>query len=216
MGDALDIAQTHGQHGLSTVQGLNLAFFIDAQDQGVVGWIQVQADDVPYLLDKKGIGGELKTTAAMGLQGKRLKQTVHGGAGNPADLGGLSDAPMRAGRGFAGEGAPEQSGNLFVLNAAPPTRPQLVIESGQAVLDKPLSPLAHGGISPAQATGDLGVALPLSRPEHQFGTRYQSMGQGAGSGQAAQLRLFVRGKSEGRLGASRDHARSLSQTRYLC
>jgi hypothetical protein len=26
MGDALDIAQAHGQHGLGTVQGLNLAY----------------------------------------------------------------------------------------------------------------------------------------------------------------------------------------------
>ncbi len=152
----------------------------------------------------------------MGLQGERLKQAVHGGAGNPADLGGLSDAPMRAGRGFAGEGAPEQSGNLLVRNAARPTRTQLVIESGQAVLDKPLSPLAHRRISPAQATGDLSVAMSLSRPQHQFGTCHQSVGQRAGSRQVAQLRLFIRGKSEGGLGASRDHIRSLSQASYLC
>jgi len=164
----------------------------------------------------KGIGGELKTAAAMGLQRESLKQAMHGGSGIPAGLGSLPNAPVRAGSGLMGERALEQGSNLLVPDAARPTRTQLVIESSQAVLDKTLSPLARGGISPAQATGDLGVALSLNRLEHQFGTRHQSVGQGAGSGQALELRLFARGESKGGLGASSDHARSLSQIRYLC
>jgi hypothetical protein len=81
-------------------------------------------------------------------------------------------------------------------------------ESSQAMLDKALPPLAHGGVSPAQAAGDLGVALALHRPEHQFGPRHQSVGQSAGSGQTAQLGWFVGGKTQGGLGASDDQARS--------
>jgi hypothetical protein len=149
MGDALDITQAHGQHGLGTVQGLNLAFFIDTQHQGVVGWVQVEADNVPYFLHEEGIGGELKTAAAMGLQRESLKQAMHGGAGNAAGLGRLPDAPMRNSRRLAAKCALEQSSNLLVLDAARPPRTQLVIESSQAVLDKTLPPLAHGGISPA-------------------------------------------------------------------
>ena len=43
VGDALDIAQSHGQHGLGAVQGLNLALLIDAQHQGMIGRVQIQA-----------------------------------------------------------------------------------------------------------------------------------------------------------------------------
>jgi len=91
---------------------------------------------------------------------------MHGGAGDAAGLGGLPDAPMRAGGRLAGEGALEQGGNLLIVDAAGPTGTQFVIESGQAVLHEALSPLADGGISPAQAKGNLGIALPLCLPQH--------------------------------------------------
>src|SRR6202040_388021 len=140
---------------------------------------------------------------------------MHGGARNPAGLGGLANAPLGAGSAFAGERALYESGNLLVLDAARSAGAQFIIESGQAVLDKALAPLAHGGISPVQSTSDLGVALSLSRQEHHFGACHQGMWQSAGSGQAAQLRLLVRGKSKVGLGASGDHPRRLSQANYL-
>ena len=58
--DALDIAQAHGQHGLGAVEGLDRALLIHAKHQGMVGRIQVQADDVPYLLEKNGSVESLK------------------------------------------------------------------------------------------------------------------------------------------------------------
>src|SRR5215469_9157343 len=112
MSNALDVAQPHGQHGLGAVQGLNLALFIDAEHQSVIRWVQVEADDVTHLLDKERIGGELETPAAMRLQRECLKQAMHGGSRNPAGLGGLPNAPVRAGGGFTGERALEQSSNL--------------------------------------------------------------------------------------------------------
>jgi len=115
-------------------------------------------------------------------------------------------------RRLAGEGGHEQSGKLVVPNAARPAGTQLIIESSRAMLDTALPPLAHGGVSPAQAAGDLGVALALYRPQHQSGPRHQSVWQSAGSGQTAQLGLFVGGKTQGGLGASDGQARSLSQT----
>ena len=50
MGHAFDITQPHGQHGLGAVEGLNLALFVDAEHQGVIGWMQIQADNVAHLL----------------------------------------------------------------------------------------------------------------------------------------------------------------------
>ena len=123
--------------------------------------------------------------------------------------------PVRARGRFAGQRAFEQSSNLVIVDAAGSAGTQLVIESGQAVLDEALPPLADGGIGPAQTAGDLGVALSVRRPEYEFGTCDQDMRQSAGSSKTAELGMLVRSQSQGGLGASRDHARSLSQDRYL-
>lgn len=140
---------------------------------------------------------------------------MHGGAGDAAGLGGVPDTPVRAVGRFAGERALEQGSNLVIVDAAGAARTQLVIESGQAVLDEALPPLTDGGIGPAQTAGDLGVALPRRRSEHQFGTCYQGMRQSTGAGKTAKLSMLVCTQSQSGLGASCDHARSLSQPCYL-
>src|SRR5271157_6195543 len=58
----------HRQTGLSAVQCLNLTLLIHAQDDGPVGWIQVQPDDIGELFQKSGIARELESLAAMRLE----------------------------------------------------------------------------------------------------------------------------------------------------
>jgi hypothetical protein len=60
VGDAFHVAQSRGQHGLGAVQGLNLAFFVRAQHQGVVGWVQIEAHNIPHFLDENRVGGEFE------------------------------------------------------------------------------------------------------------------------------------------------------------
>ena len=100
VGDPLNVAQVQRQHRLGTVQGLDLAFLINAQHHGFVGRIQIKTDDVSHLLDEEGIGGQFEVFLPMGLQAKSLPETLHGGFGK---LGLLSDGtagPMRAVFGF--------------------------------------------------------------------------------------------------------------------
>ena len=54
---AFDLAGSHGQQGLATVQCLDLGFFVDTQHHSFVGWIQVQPDDVAELLDEERVDG---------------------------------------------------------------------------------------------------------------------------------------------------------------
>lgn len=88
MGHAFDIPQTHRQHWLSAIQGLNLAFLVDAQDEGVVWRVEIQADNVANFFDEERIGGEFEAARPMRLYREGLKQPVHGGFGNAARLGG--------------------------------------------------------------------------------------------------------------------------------
>src|SRR5271155_2737779 len=43
---SLSLSRSQRQKGLSAIQSLHLGFFIDAQDDGSFGWIQVQANHV--------------------------------------------------------------------------------------------------------------------------------------------------------------------------
>jgi len=44
---------------------------------------QIEANHVAHLFDEAWIGGELKTLAAVRLQGEQLKDAMHGGLGKP-------------------------------------------------------------------------------------------------------------------------------------
>jgi hypothetical protein len=144
MGDNFDITQAHGQHGLSAVQGLNLALFIDT--------------------------GDLEAAGAMRLYGKGLKQPMHGGFRNAASFGGLPHAPVRARGGVTRQGALQQSCNLVVFDTAGTPGAQFIVESGQAMLQETLPPLTDGRLAEVQTLGNLRVALPLPRPQHQLGS----------------------------------------------
>ena len=74
-----------------------------------------------------------------------------------------------------------------------------------------LPPLADRRFTEVQALGDLGVAFPLGRPQHQLGAGDEGMRQGARSGQTLQLGLFVSREGKGSLGAASDHATAYPQ-----
>ena len=177
MGDALDIAQAHGQHRLGAVQGLNLALLIHAKYQGMVRRIQVKANDVTRLLDEERIGRKFEATTSVRLYRKRLKYTMHGGFGNAAVMGGLANTPMGGPGGLAGEGTFEQDGNLLIGNTARPPRPQLIVQTRHPLFEETLSPLAHRDFGPAQTLSNLGIALALGRPQHYFGAADERMRQ---------------------------------------
>ena len=85
--DALDVAQPQGQEGLGALQGMALALLVDAQDQGMVGRIKVEADDVADLLGEEGVGGELEVLLPVGLEVERGPEALDRGLGDPGGLG---------------------------------------------------------------------------------------------------------------------------------
>jgi hypothetical protein len=55
VGDALDLPQTHGQQRLTPVQSLDLRLLIDAEDDRLVGRVEVEADEVPNFFHENRI-----------------------------------------------------------------------------------------------------------------------------------------------------------------
>lgn len=54
--------------GVGMFQDLALAFFLDAEHQGVLGRAHIQAHDIANLLDKERVLGKRKGLGAMGCQ----------------------------------------------------------------------------------------------------------------------------------------------------
>jgi len=61
-------ALLHRQAGLSSVERLDLALLVNRQNDGVVRWIDIKADDVAQLGDELRVIGELEPTHSVRLQ----------------------------------------------------------------------------------------------------------------------------------------------------
>jgi hypothetical protein len=64
---------------LGSIQRLNLALFVHAQDDGVLGGIQVKGHDIHQLLFKLGIVTDLETNDPMGFEPCLLAPRSSGG-----------------------------------------------------------------------------------------------------------------------------------------
>ena len=73
----LDVSEAHRQHGLGSVQGLDLALFIHALSPRRVGWVQIQPDNITHFFNKKWIGRKLKMPLPVRLKSKRMPDAVH-------------------------------------------------------------------------------------------------------------------------------------------
>src|SRR3546814_9262170 len=70
MAAPLRLSWSHRQHRLAAVERLDLALFIDAQDQRTLGRRQVEPDNVAHLLDEQGISRELEALRTVRLKAK--------------------------------------------------------------------------------------------------------------------------------------------------
>jgi len=96
VGDALHVAQPHGQQRLGSVQRLDLRLLVNAEHVSVLGWVQIEADDVSDLLNKERIGGDLEMLLPVRLHGEGLQPAVNGGLGDPSRCSQRSSAPVGA------------------------------------------------------------------------------------------------------------------------
>ncbi len=69
-------AQRQQKDRLGAIERLDLALFIDAQDQGLVGRIQIQADDIAHLRNELRVGGELERLTRCGCSPKACQKRL--------------------------------------------------------------------------------------------------------------------------------------------
>jgi len=141
----------------------------------------------------------------MRLQSKSLKHPVDGGFRQTVGFCRLPNAPVCPARRFAFDGPPQQSGHLLVGDRARTARPEFIVEPLNAMLNKSLPPFTHSSFRPIQALGDLRIRNPITRPQHQFGSRDQRMRKAARSRKSAQFLALFRTQFQSRFGTTQQH-----------
>src|SRR4030095_538179 len=68
VGVALRLSRTQRQHGGAPIKGLNLGLLVDAEDQGAIGRLEIQTDDIAHLLDEQRVFRQFERFSPMRLE----------------------------------------------------------------------------------------------------------------------------------------------------
>lgn len=94
MCSSFGLSWRHRQKRLSSIQSLNLALFIDRENDSVLRRTQVQPDDVPNLLHKVRIRRDFEGFAFVGFQTEGVPDANDSTLGQSGRLGHSASAPM--------------------------------------------------------------------------------------------------------------------------
>src|SRR6516225_2262147 len=141
---AFDLSRSHWQQRLRAVERLNLRLFINAQDQGMGGRVEVQSDDVAHLVDKHRIARQLEGFKAVRLQPEGAPDASDARGRDAAVPRHAARTPMRGIRWLTLQRLHDDALDFAVVDLARDARSRLVEQPAEAVLDKTLAPFAHG------------------------------------------------------------------------
>lgn len=146
----------HGETGLSPIEGLDLAFLVDAQDQGFVRRIEIQAHDIAQLFEKLLVAADLEGPDKMRLEPVLLPDALNAHGTDALGLGHGPHTPVRGRGGFRVQSGFDDGPDVACWNAGDAPGPgRVLFEAGDAKSQKPLPPQLHRGPGEGQLLGDV-------------------------------------------------------------
>lgn len=192
MGHCSTAASLQGQTGLGSVKGLDLAFLVHAQNQGLVRRIEVEPDDIAQLLHKAFVPAEFKGSDQMGLQVVSLPDSPDGRFTQLLGFGHRPGTPMRRVRRRGVKSRFDHGVNFSLRDFRNTTRPGGVFfQAGKTESQKTLSPQLDGGTRDLQLTGDCLIEHTGSRFQDDLGTLDQPGRKAAATRPCFQNPLFL-------------------------
>ena len=156
-----------------TVEGLDLTFVVDGQDDSVGGWIDVEAKKVTQLSDEIGIVGELKLSIEVGLKALGMPDIANRACTDTRHRGHYRRRPM--GRLDRRDGQRHHLVDRFGPQRWDARRTRLVGKNAiNAFFHKPLLPAPNTRLGHVGPTHDFHRADTVSaqkydgRPPHMF------------------------------------------------
>ena len=154
----------HRQAGLGAVKRLNLALFVDAEHQRVIGWVHIEANHILQLLDKIGIVRQLERLEQMRLQAVGMPDALHRRLADAAGLGHAAATPLRGVR----RGALRPGDDLGCFGARQrretPSARTVVIKRFDTAFGKAPPPIDYGRSRCVKFPGQRVVRLPSATP----------------------------------------------------
>ncbi len=140
--------------------------------------MQVQAHDIPHLLDAEGVVGELAGPCQVRLDSAARAPALHGGLGDAFGGPQQAHAPGRGVGRRVVQGAVDHLGHLLGVVAARPTRTQFVVQALHPALEEAPPPLAYrlGRRTDPEGHGLMGQAFGAG--QDHAGPQRQAMRQG--------------------------------------
>ena len=180
-----------GQAGLRAIQRLDLAFLIHAEDDGMLGRVQIQAHHILQLVLEVRIPAEFKGPDPMGLQAMGGPDSLHErgvraqvpgqGAGRPVGGGGRCRVGRRL-QNACGE-------SLARLGGTPSAR-RILGKADQALGGEALPPEAHGLPTRVQGGGNVLVVVAVGRQQGDLRAKHEPCGRPSATSPLRKLLAF--------------------------
>ena len=184
--------------GLGSVEGLDLAFFVQTQNQRLVWRIQIQPYDIAQLLNELFVAAEFEGADQVRLQVVLLPDPTDGRFTQILYLGHSPSAPMRRIRRLGVESRFDHGFNFPPRDFRNATRPwRVFFQAGQSQSQKPLSPQLHGGARDPQFAGDVLTQRTGGRHLNDFGTLHEPRWKASATRPRLQNTLFLGGQDDG-------------------
>jgi len=182
-----------GQTGLGSVKGLDLAFLVHTQNQGLVRRIQIQSHDIAQLFYEALVPAELKGSHQMRLQVVPLPDSADGRFTQVLGLGHRPGTPMRRIRGLGMKSRFDHGVNFSLRDFRKATRPGGVFfQARKTESQKPLSPQLDSRTRDLQFAGDVVIKHPGRRFQNDVGTLDQPRRKGSAARPRFQNAFFLR------------------------
>jgi hypothetical protein len=203
--DAFDVAKPERQQRLRAIEGLDLALLIDAQNDRVVGWVEVEPDDVAHLLDEQGIRRDLEMLLAMGLETEGLPNTLDCGL---RQLRLRSDGPTRpvgSALRLGSKRLADQGRDFLVPDRTGTAGARFVVQPREPLGEVPLAPDADGRVRQSKPLRNGGVAVAVGGQQNDPGTGGQSLRRRARPREGDEFLAFLRREHQRSQGSTQGH-----------
>ena len=183
------------QSWLGTIECLDLAFLVDAQDKGLVWRVEIKADHIVELFDKTFVAAELESLGQMRLEAVSIPNTLNRHPADALRLGHCADAPVSGASGCRVQSGLHDCPHFFLGETWDTARPRGVfLQSFQTKCKKSFPPELDCRSGNFQRLRDVLAWDSLRRHRDDLRTLNQSQRQTSSVSPCAQYRTFFRGQ----------------------
>ena len=188
----------HGQAGLGALEGLDLAFLVHTQDQGLVGRVEVQPHHIGEFLGEPPVLGEFESFRPVGLQPVSGPDALHGGLAQALSLGHGAGAPVGRPRGLSLDSGLHYLVHPFGSISDPPAPAGRDLGEGtRATLPEALAPEDDGGTTDMHLSGVPAIRQTISGKADDPGPEDDALGSVLGTDPGFQGSTLLGGYGQG-------------------